>query len=72
VSKSARFGAPQAGGPEQVQQREVAPAGGAAPVGHPQQARVLLGAERARLTARHPLAADVADALDHELGGEGA
>jgi hypothetical protein len=55
-----------------VQQREVALAGGAAPVGHPEKPRVLLVRERARLAARDALAADVADALDAELGGERA
>jgi hypothetical protein len=64
--------AAQAGGAEQMQQGKVAFAGGRAQVGHPQQPRVLLGAERAGLAAGDLRAADAAHAVAAERGGKRA
>jgi len=53
--QAGRFGAPQAGGAEQVKQRQVPPALAGAPVGHPQQQGPFVMGERPRLTAADAL-----------------
>jgi hypothetical protein len=64
-------GAPQAGGAEQVQQREVALALAGAAVGHAQQPRPLVVGERARLAAADPLGAYGAQLLGLDAEGVG-